>query len=111
MPLAIPGSIQDSDPTALLDPARTSEILRRQPLEPDGDESLESLDSLVDELADVTVRGPAELAKRQLLVKTGHVLAGIISYMGILEHAGCNTYYNQHVQVCPPPPHAYTIVV
>lgn len=79
MPLAVPSSIQDGDPTALLDPARTSEILRRQPLEPDGDESLQSLDSLVDELADVIVRGPAELAKRQLLLKPGHVLAGIIS--------------------------------
>ena len=78
-PLAVPGAIQSSSdgaPAALLDPARTSEILRKQPLEPDADDSLETLDSLEAELADVTVRGPAELAKRQLLVKPGEVLAG-----------------------------------
>ena len=75
-PLVVPGATQSSDgaATALLDPARTSEILRRQPLEPDADDSIDSLDA---ELDDITVRGPAELAKRQLLVKPGHVLAGL----------------------------------
>ena len=95
--MPVPGSIQDGDPTALLDPARTSEILRRQPPEPDGDESLESLDSPVDELADVTVRGPAELAQRQLLVKTGHVLAGIKSYMDL----GCRKWSRILVSTAP----------
>ena len=96
-PLVVPGATQSSDgaATALLDPARTSEILRRQPLEPDADDSLDSLDA---ELDDITVRGPAELAKRQLLVKPGHVLAGLSIILARTPHPHAHTHTQTHTR-------------
>lgn len=72
-PAGVPGSIEE----ASLDPSRTSEILRRQHSQEDAatqdlDGSLESIESLED---DEHIRGPAELAKRQVLAKPGHILA------------------------------------
>jgi hypothetical protein len=61
-----------------LDASRTSEILRRQQPEPantgGATETLDFDDSLDSLLDDGPVRGPAELAKRQLLAPRDHIL-------------------------------------